>query len=51
MVDSVIGAALIALGFYSVLWGKAEEAKMVEDGSGISQLDSSPDQVPLLRNI
>ncbi|KAI8528360.1 hypothetical protein RHMOL_Rhmol12G0143700 [Rhododendron molle] len=50
-IGSVIGAALIALGFYSVLWGKAEEAKMVDDGSGISQLDSSPDQVPLLRNI
>ncbi|KAH7859270.1 hypothetical protein Vadar_033911 [Vaccinium darrowii] len=49
-IGSVIGAAIIALGFYSVLWGKAEEVNMVED-IVISGFDSSPDEeVPLLRN-
>ncbi|KAK9277489.1 hypothetical protein L1049_007033 [Liquidambar formosana] len=46
---SVIGAATIALGFYSVVWGKAEEEKVAED-SRISSSGSSSHKVPLLQN-
>ncbi|XP_057495051.1 WAT1-related protein At3g28050-like isoform X1 [Actinidia eriantha] len=48
-IGSVIGAATIAVGFYSVMWGKFNEVMNIED-SGIPGLDSSTDNVPLLQN-
>jgi len=45
----VVGAAVIATGFYSVIWGKAQEEKRVED-TGISDLGSFASKVPLLQN-
>uniref|UniRef100_A0A5B6ZRN0 WAT1-related protein n=1 Tax=Davidia involucrata TaxID=16924 RepID=A0A5B6ZRN0_DAVIN len=51
---SVIGAAIIALGFYSVIWGKAEEEKIIEEkvveDSAIHGFDSSTEKIPLLQN-
>ncbi|CAK9137806.1 unnamed protein product [Ilex paraguariensis] len=48
-IGSVIGAAIIALGFYSVMWGKAEEEKDIKDHS-ICSFDASSERVPLLQN-
>ncbi|GFY88315.1 hypothetical protein Acr_06g0002550 [Actinidia rufa] len=48
-IGSVIGAATIAVGFYSVMWGKSNEVMNIED-SGIPGLDSSTDNIPLLQN-
>ncbi|XAR65044.1 hypothetical protein NMG60_11009000 [Bertholletia excelsa] len=47
---SVVGAIIIALGFYSVLWGKAEEEKAVEQDSRKLSFDSASDKLPLLQN-
>lgn len=47
---SVVGAAVISTGFYSVIWGKAQEEKRVEDTAGISNLGSFASNVPLLQN-
>ncbi|KAA8529538.1 hypothetical protein F0562_033663 [Nyssa sinensis] len=51
---SLIGTAVIALGFYSVMWGKAEEEKIVEEkiveDGAICGFDSSTERVPLLQN-
>ena len=49
MLCSLIGAATIAVGFYSAMWGKSNEVMNIED-SGIPGLDSSTDNVPLLQN-
>ncbi|KAA8533118.1 hypothetical protein F0562_033349 [Nyssa sinensis] len=46
-IGSVIGAAIIALGFYSVMWGKAKEERTVDDNG---TEDSSSHEVPLLQN-
>ncbi|XAR65043.1 hypothetical protein NMG60_11008998 [Bertholletia excelsa] len=48
-IGSVIGAVIIALGFYSVMWGKAEEEKRVEDGR-ISAFGTCSHEGPLLQN-
>lgn len=45
---SVIGAAVIALGFYAVIWGQAQEEKNTEK-TGICSSEPSP-KVPLLLN-
>nr|XP_015901573.2 WAT1-related protein At3g28050-like isoform X1 [Ziziphus jujuba var. spinosa] len=45
----LIGAIIIVAGFYSVMWGKAKEAKIDED-VGISSLESNRQQAPLLQN-
>ncbi|XP_048318072.1 WAT1-related protein At3g28050 isoform X2 [Ziziphus jujuba] len=45
----LIGAIIIVAGFYSVMWGKAKEAKVDED-AGISILESNRQQAPLLQN-
>ena len=45
----MVGAVIIATGFYSVIWGKAQEEKKVED-AGISDPGSFPSKVPLLQN-
>ncbi|XP_059656021.1 WAT1-related protein At3g28050-like [Cornus florida] len=47
-IGSVIGAVIIALGFYSVMWGKTEEEKIVEDNS-LCDIDACTDKVPLLQ--
>jgi hypothetical protein len=49
MVRSAIGAATIVVGFYAVVWGQAQEKKMVEDCPTSSHESSSP-RVPLLHN-
>ncbi|XP_041012751.1 WAT1-related protein At3g28050-like [Juglans microcarpa x Juglans regia] len=46
---SVIGAVVIALGFYAVIWGQAQEDKTIEN-RGICSLESSSPNVPLLQN-
>ncbi|GLU11229.1 hypothetical protein SLE2022_279880 [Rubroshorea leprosula] len=48
---SVIGAVIISIGFYAVLWGKAKEEAMEEDSLVRSLLiPSSNDQFPLSQN-
>ncbi|KAK4429863.1 WAT1-related protein [Sesamum alatum] len=46
---SVIGSIVVVVGFYSVMWGKAKETKMVEDG-GTKILESNDKRRPLLQN-
>ncbi|KAK4598184.1 hypothetical protein RGQ29_015600 [Quercus rubra] len=46
---SLIGATVIALGFYAVIWGQAQEEKTIENG-GICSFESSSAKVPLLEN-
>ncbi|RXH79671.1 hypothetical protein DVH24_040818 [Malus domestica] len=46
---SLIGAIVIVIGFYSVMWGKANEEKMDED-AGEESLASIKQQVPLLQS-
>ncbi|CAL5421380.1 unnamed protein product [Camellia sinensis] len=48
-VGSVIGAIIIALGLYSVMWGKAKEVEIIEN-SFICRINSSSEEVPLLQN-
>ncbi|KAK4600234.1 hypothetical protein RGQ29_010056 [Quercus rubra] len=45
----LIGATVIALGFYAVIWGQAQEEKTIENG-GICSFESSSAKVPLLEN-
>ncbi|XP_059656020.1 WAT1-related protein At3g28050-like [Cornus florida] len=50
-IGSVIGATVIAVGFYSVMWGKAREEKTAEElENGICGRHSSSTKVPLLQN-
>ncbi|XP_057491213.1 WAT1-related protein At3g28050-like [Actinidia eriantha] len=45
---SIVGATIISIGFYTVMWGKAEE---MGEGCEIGDLESSSDgKVPLLRS-
>ncbi|KAJ0095863.1 hypothetical protein Patl1_16201 [Pistacia atlantica] len=46
---SLVGAATIALGFYAVIWGQAQEKLMVDDNE-ICSFKSSSQKVPLLQN-
>ncbi|XP_002531390.2 WAT1-related protein At4g15540 [Ricinus communis] len=46
---SVIGAVIIAFGFYAVMWGKTQEENTVEDKEDCSFEPSSP-KAPLLQN-
>ncbi|XP_031261879.1 WAT1-related protein At5g40240-like isoform X3 [Pistacia vera] len=46
---SVLGAAIIAFGFYSLIWGQGQEEKMIDD-KGINNLKPSSSTVPLLQN-
>lgn len=45
----LIGAIIIVIGFYSVMWAKAKEAKIDED-TGIGSLEPNPQHAPLLQN-
>ncbi|XP_044491441.1 WAT1-related protein At3g28050-like isoform X2 [Mangifera indica] len=47
---SLVGAATIALGFYAVIWGQAQEKLRVDD-NGIGSFKSSSQKVPLLQNM
>ncbi|XP_057495924.1 WAT1-related protein At3g28050-like isoform X1 [Actinidia eriantha] len=47
---SLVGSIVIVIGFYSVMWGKAKEQKVIE-GNGVSGLESSSEEAPLLQNI
>lgn len=49
---SVVGATVIAIGFYTVMWGKSKE-EMEEDEettADILESSSSTEKIPLLRN-
>ncbi|KAF7125117.1 hypothetical protein RHSIM_Rhsim12G0123100 [Rhododendron simsii] len=47
---SLVGSIIIVAGFYSVMWGKANERKVLEDE--VSSLDeSTSEEAPLLQNI
>lgn len=46
---SVIGAAVIALGFYAVIWGQAQEDKTIGN-RGVCCSESCSPKVPLLQN-
>ncbi|XVF16470.1 hypothetical protein REPUB_Repub10bG0033600 [Reevesia pubescens] len=40
---SVIGAVILSIGFYAVIWGKAkEEEGRIENDSGLSSMDKAP---------
>lgn len=45
---SLVGATVIVIGFYSVLWGISKEE--TDDDSGVSRLESTSPNVPLLEN-
>lgn len=45
----LLGAIVIIIGFYSVMWGKAKEAKVDMD-DGVGSLESSAHLEPLLQN-
>lgn len=50
-VGSVIGAAVIVIGFYAVMWGKAkEESLCLEKKTDVENSGSSDKKVPLLQN-
>ncbi|XVE67981.1 hypothetical protein DITRI_Ditri09bG0031700 [Diplodiscus trichospermus] len=47
---SVIGAVILSMGFYAVIWGKAKEEGRIDDDSCSSNLGKlSNDKVPLLQ--
>ncbi|KAL0336180.1 UNVERIFIED_CONTAM: WAT1-related protein [Sesamum radiatum] len=46
---SVLGSIVVVVGFYSVMWGKAREAKTVEGGR-TKVLESNDKTTPLLQN-
>jgi len=45
---SVLGAAIVVIGFYAVLWGKSQERTKEE--SEVQTLESYSPVVPLLQN-
>ncbi|KAI6685849.1 hypothetical protein NL676_031762 [Syzygium grande] len=48
---SLIGAMVIAMGFYAVMWGKSNEVEKTIEGSGVDgSLASSSHKIPLLQN-
>ncbi|XP_057486749.1 WAT1-related protein At5g40240-like isoform X2 [Actinidia eriantha] len=46
---SVVGAVIITLGFYTVMWGKAKERRLVPDNR-ICAFESSSERTPLLQD-
>ncbi|KAF8399294.1 hypothetical protein HHK36_015159 [Tetracentron sinense] len=46
---SVVGAIIISIGFYAVMWGKTKEDEIGEN-SGPGSLESSSQKVPLLQS-
>ncbi|KAK3443893.1 hypothetical protein EUGRSUZ_B03946 [Eucalyptus grandis] len=50
-IGSLIGAIVIVMGFYGVVWAKSKEEEKTIEGSGVEEsLASSSDKIPLLRN-
>ncbi|XP_022773703.1 WAT1-related protein At5g40240-like isoform X2 [Durio zibethinus] len=50
-IGSIIGAVIISMGFYAVIWGQAKEEESTEDDSGITSLGTSSNgKVPLLQS-
>ncbi|CAL5421388.1 unnamed protein product [Camellia sinensis] len=47
---SVVGSIIIVIGFYSVMWGKSKEQKVITDDEETS-LESPREKAPLLQNI
>ncbi|RZC18108.1 WAT1-related protein At3g28050-like isoform X2 [Glycine soja] len=47
-IGSVIGAAIIVVGFYAVIWGKSQEK--VEEDCTVCSSESYDNEVPLLQN-
>ncbi|XP_018724825.2 WAT1-related protein At3g28100 [Eucalyptus grandis] len=48
---SIIGAIVIVMGFYGVMWGKSKEEETTIEGSGVGEsLASSVHKTPLLQN-
>ncbi|OWM71567.1 hypothetical protein CDL15_Pgr005754 [Punica granatum] len=48
---SLIGATIISIGFYTVMWGKVKEENEMVEENGASSTGSGPDhKVPLLQN-
>lgn len=45
---SVIGAAIVVIGFYDVIWGKSQEK--VEEDCAVYSSESYDNEVPLLQN-
>lgn len=41
---------MIVIGFYAVMWGKAQEWKMKRDEKGVKSLESGNGKVPLLQD-
>ncbi|KAM7251561.1 hypothetical protein ACFE04_023444 [Oxalis oulophora] len=48
-IGSVIGAIIVVMGFYLVMWGKAKEVETKEDGQG-RESESPSDNQPLMQN-
>ncbi|KAK2994096.1 hypothetical protein RJ640_024360 [Escallonia rubra] len=48
-IGSVIGAIIIALGFYTVMWGKGKEQSLIPD-NGVDVLESCSEKRPLLHH-
>lgn len=48
---SIIGATIISIGFYTVMWGKATELKEEEEGGDAGSQESlTTENVPLLQS-
>lgn len=48
--DSIIGAMIIASGFYSIMWGKIKEEDLKGQDGFSSLKSSSTDKIPLLKS-
>ncbi|KAL2546982.1 WAT1-related protein [Forsythia ovata] len=46
---SLVGSIVVSIGFYSVMWGKAKEGKMIQD-DGEKSSEQNDKRTPLLRN-
>ncbi|KAJ7953657.1 WAT1-related protein [Quillaja saponaria] len=46
----LIGAAIIVIGFFAVIWGQTRKEKIVSEESGISSSVSTSSKTPLLQN-
>lgn len=45
----MIGSLIIALGFYTVMWGQIKEKKMAMD-DGVGSLESASQRAPLFKS-
>lgn len=48
---SIVGATVIAIGFYTVMWGKAKEEEMEENEEIVVDIleSANPEKLPLLQ--